>query len=294
MVTRPPSASPSCRSHGSRAAAPAVPGLLVAAAVLAGAGCGKKDGPGDLAPAASALAPSKAEPAAGAVWHYVVDDKSTTHVDMPGVKEHIQGDTTAARGSLDVSPKDLTKSRGVVRVDLASFATHTFGNGDDATQTEHARTWLEVVVGGKANDAMRWAEFAIRGIDGVRCMGIDSTPATDLATVPPVKDGADDVRTVSMTVHGDVLVHGHTVPKDVAVDVAFHYPPGAPADTPPARVEIKSRQPMRLVLKDLDVRPRDPAGQLLDWTAKLVSKVAETADVTVDVVATPAPAVAAP
>ena len=45
---------------------------------------------------------------------------------------------------LDVAAKDLAQSRGLVRIDLATFATHTFGNDDDATQTKHALTWLEV------------------------------------------------------------------------------------------------------------------------------------------------------
>jgi hypothetical protein len=37
------------------------------------------------------------------------------------------------------------------------------------------------------------------------------------------------------------------------------------------------------------VRPRDPAGQLLDWTTNLISKVADTADATVSLTATPLP-----
>ena len=98
-------------------------------------------------------------------WHYVVDPKSTTHVDMPGVKEHIKGDTTAATGHARRRARTTSRSRGgTVRIDLATFATHTFGTDDDATQTKHARTWLEVVVGDKTNDEMRWADFAIRGI----------------------------------------------------------------------------------------------------------------------------------
>jgi hypothetical protein len=244
--------------------------------------CSKKDEAASLAPAASALAISKADSTSMA-WHYVVDPKSATHVDMPGLKEHIKADTTGATGSLDVAGKDLTQSRGLIRIDLTTFATHTFGNDDDATQTKHARTWLEVTVGDKTSEEMRWADFAIRGIDGAS--------ATDLTKIDPTKDGADDVRTMSMTVHGDVLIHGHRIQKDALVDVAFRYPPGAGPDSRPARIEIKSKEPMRVVLKELDVRPRDPAGQLLDWTTKLVSKVAETADVTVDIGATPAPAV---
>jgi hypothetical protein len=256
----------------------------ILALTLIAAACSKKDDAEPLAPTASALTVSKTEPAI-ASWHYVIDPKSTTHVDMPGVKEHIKGDTTAATGTLDVSSKDLTQSRGNIRIDLATFATHTFGNDDDATQTKHALTWLEVMVGDKTSDDMRWADFAIRSVDGAS--------ATDLSAVAPTRDGGDDVRTVTMTVHGDVLIHGHRVQKDNVVEAAFRYPAGAAPDARPTRIEMKSKEPMHLVLKELDVRPRDPAGQLLDWTTKLISKVAETADVTVDLGATPAPATAA-
>ena len=72
-------------------------GLVLSAA------CSKKDDAASLAPAASALAVSQA-PSGSMAWHYVVDPKSTTHVDMPGIKEHIKADTTAAAGSLDVAP----------------------------------------------------------------------------------------------------------------------------------------------------------------------------------------------
>jgi hypothetical protein len=255
-------------------------GLVTAAA------CGKKDDAATLAPAASALSVSKVDSTSTA-WHYVVDPKSTTHVDMPGLNEHIKADTTAATGNLDVAPNDLTLSRGQVRVDLTSLATHTFGNDDDATQTKHALTWLEVTVGDKTSEEMRWADFAIRSID--------AASATDLTKVEPTAGGGvggGDVRTVTMTVHGDVLIHGHRIQKDAVVDVAFRYPSGSRADSRPEAIEIKTKEPMHVVLKDLDVRPRDPAGQLLDWTTRLISKVAETADVTVDLGAVPAPATA--
>jgi hypothetical protein len=255
----------------------AIAGAL--ALTLAGGACGKKDSAA-LAPAASSLAPSKSDPLATA-WHYTVDPKSTTHVDLPGLKEHIKGDTSAAAGTLDVVPTDLGQSRGIVRVDLATFETKTFGDEHDAAQTKHARTWLEAVVGDKVNEDMRWAEFAIRSIDNLT--------AADLTKVLPVKMGPDDVRTVSMTVHGELLVHGHKLPKDGVVDVSLRYPSGAAADSKPTRIEVKSKQPMSVVLKEHDVRPRDPAGQVLSWTTNLIAKVADAADVTVDIQATPAP-----
>lgn len=251
---------------------------LLGLTLVALAGCSKKDDSTPVAPAASSVAPSMAAPSAMA-WHFTIDPKSKTSVDMPGLKEHITGDTTAADGTLDVVAGDLAQSRGTVKIDLATFSTHTFGNEKDATQTEHARTWLEAVVDGKTNDAMRWATYAIRSVDGLS--------ATDLSKVAPTKDGADDVRTVTLTVHGDLLVHGHTVPKDGVVDVTFRYPSGAAPGAKPSRVTVKSKQPLHVVLKEVDVQPRDPVGKLTAWTTGLVSKVAEFADVTVDLSANP-------
>ena len=254
--------------------------LLPALAVVV-TGCSKKDEDTRVAPSASALAASAAD-ANAAVWRYAIDPSSSTEVDMPGLKEHIKGATTAATGNLDVVASDLAQSRGLVRVDLATFSTHTFGDADkDATQTKHARTWLEAVVDGRVNDSMRWADFAIRSIDGLS--------ATDVNAVAPTREGTDDIRRVTMTVHGDLLVHGHKLAKDDLVDVSFHYRVDAPAGSKPTRIEVRSKEPMRVVLKEHEVVPRDPAGQLLAWTTSLISKVAETADVTVALAATPMP-----
>jgi hypothetical protein len=243
------------------------------------AGCNKKSEDPAVAPSASALSATSADPST-TVWHYAIDSTSTTQVDMPGLKEHIKGATTAATGTLDVAPSDLAQSRGLVRVDLTTFSTRTFDDPDkNATQTKHARTWLEAVVDGRVNESLRWADFAIRSIDHLS--------ATDMRAVAPTREGADDVRRVAMTVHGDLLVHGRKLPKDDAVDVAFHYAPGAPPGSKPGRIEIVSKEPMRVVLKEYDVTPRDTAGQLLAWTTSLVSKVAETADVSVALAATP-------
>jgi hypothetical protein len=254
----------------------------VSLCLLVGAtGCSKKDDESRVATAASALSASTADPST-TTWRYVIDEGSATQVDMPGLKEHIQGATSTAAGTLDIVPSDLSRSRGLVRVDLATFTTHTFGDNDkDATQTKHARTWLEVVVDGKTNEKSRWAEFAIRSVDGLS--------ATDLRTVAPANDGPDDVRTVTMTVHGDLLVHGHQLPKEDVVQVSFRSPAGLAPGSKATRIEVRSKEPMRVVLKEHDVTPRDPAGQILAWTTSLISKVAETADVTVALTATAVP-----
>jgi hypothetical protein len=236
------------------------------------AGCSKEHGY-DVPIAASTVPPQS--PPVSMSWHFVVDPKSTTHVDMPGAAQHITGATSAATGALDIVGNDLAQSRGSVMIDLSSFSTTTFGNQDDAAQTKQARSWLET-----EREPMRWASLAIRSIDGLS--------ATDVSKVTPTKDGSDDVRLVAMTIHGDLLLHGGKVQQDCPVQVRFRYPSGAAADSKPARIEITSKEPMRVVLKQVDVQPRDAHGKISRWTADLLAKVAPAADITVSVNATPA------
>lgn len=247
---------------------------IVALAVLATLACDKKDS--ETGPAASSVAPpASAVPWGSTPWHFAIEPKGTAHVDMAGAKQHIQGDTSAAMGSLDVIAADLSKSHGSVMIDLSTFTTTTFGNQDDAAQTKQARTWLEV-----AQPQMRWASLAIRSIDALS--------ATDLSKVPATKDGPDDVRSVTMTLHGDLLLHDSKVAEDCPIEARFHYPTGAAPDVKPTRIEITSKEPMRVTLKDVNVQPRDSHGKALHWTADLLAKVAPSADVTVNLDATPA------
>jgi len=249
----------------------------VAAWCLVVVACSKRDGGADLAPASSALTASSNESAA--TWHFAIDPAGSTHVEMPGLKETIRADTTAASGTVDVVPNDLAMSRGTVRIDLSTLTMHTFGSDKDAAQTKHARTWLEVVTDDKTNEPMRWADFAIRSVDALS--------APDVSKAAPAREGGQDVRRVTMAVHGDLLVHGHEVPKDAVLEVSFRYAPGAGSTAKPNRIEIESKEPMRVVLKQHDVAPRDTEGKIAAWTASLISRVAETADVTVHLSAVP-------
>jgi hypothetical protein len=239
--------------------------------------CGKREPAAGASPSPPPSAAASAAAPAGA-WHYVADADGTAHVDMPGLAEHIQGEARGARGAIDLVAGDLASSRGQIAFDLATFATHTFHSDKDAAQTAHARTWLEVKVGDGVDEAMRWVTFSIRSID--------SASVPSLAAAPRTKDGDDVVRTVAFVMHGDLQLHGRTLPEDALVDVVFRSAQGDAEGAPPRRIDVRSRQPMRVVLKDFDVRPRDPAGQLVAWTTQLVSKVAETADVTVEFHAT--------
>lgn len=236
----------------------------------------KKETPVALAESASALSAALPPPSAKVVA-YDVDPASKTSIDMPGVKEHITADTDGAAGKLDVDLMNLANTRGEVKVDLTTLKTHTFKDDRDASQSAHARNWLQVgdVATADEKKANQYAVFAIQTVTNIS--------AADVSKVAATKDAGEDVRTITATVHGEFLVHGHKATKDVPVEARFHYPAGAPADSKPTKIDIKSTSPLRVTLKEHDVHPRDGFGKVAEWTTSLISKVAETADVTLDI-----------
>lgn len=258
--------------------------VVVALSLLGAVGCGDKKAV-PTAPAASSLAPST--PAASAkATRFTVDVKSTTSIDMPAPNEHIKAGTDAATGALDVDLKNLAETRGEVNADLTTLATKTFADADkNKAQTAHARTWLEVADGesGKLPDdvkaANRYATYAIRSVVNLS--------EVDLTKVPATKDGADEVRSVTATTKGELLIHGHKVDRDAEVTIAFRYAPGASADKPKG-MTITTRKPLRVVLAEHDVKPRDGFGKLAKGAFTLLgTKVADTADISLEIRAAP-------
>lgn len=245
------------------------------------AACGKKEETTTLAAPATMLAESKPAPEAKTV-HYLVDKDGKTSIDMPAPKEHIKAKTTAAAGALDVDLANLANTRGEVKIDLSTLTTFTFGDKDkDEAQTEHARTWLEAVVEGKVHEEGRWAIFAIRSIDGLS--------ATDASKIAPVTESGEDVRTVTLTAHGDFLLHGRKSSKDVKLQAKLHYSAGAPSTSTPIRIDITSAEPLQIVLAEHDVKPRDTFGKIAQGSFHLLgTKVAESASVSIVVSSTKA------
>jgi hypothetical protein len=262
--------------------------LLLLTAVLV-AGCDDKKT--NLAPAASSLAPAAPPPAGANLMKFALDPvESKTTIEMEAPKEKIKATTTGGSGVLEIDFKNLTNSRGEVKMDLATLVTSTFTGekeGDNKSQTTHARTWLEVADGEsgaldpKVKEVNRWAVYAIRHIEAVN-------PSADVATIAPTKDRGDDVRTLTMTTKGELLVHGRKVEqREAEVEVAFRYDSGAKPDQPKA-MTIKSKKPFRVVLAEHDVKPRDGFGKLAKGSYHLLgTKVADNADVALDLLAKP-------
>jgi hypothetical protein len=261
--------------------------LLLAVFSVIGA-CKDKENAVALAPSASSLSASTPAPTTNKILKLALDPKSKATIDMPAPKEHITAGTDAAVGSLEVDVMNLANSRGEVKMDLSTLTTGTFKDeSKDKTQTGHARCWLEVAdcedakIDEPVKAANKYAVYAIRSIENVS--------ATDLTKVAPTKDGDDEVRTVTMTTKGEVLIHGHKVEREAEVEAAFRYAPGSPADKPKL-VTIKSKKPFRIKLEEHDVKPRDNFGKIAKASFHLLgTKVADTADISLDIRATPQP-----
>lgn len=257
---------------------PLVLGLGVLSAL--GVGCEEKKPPLP-APAASVATPAEV-PSSAKGLELVVDPASTASIDMPAPKEHIKATASGAMGTLHVDPHDLTKSRGQVKFDLTTLTTSTFGDAKkDGAQTGHARTWLEVADGeeGKLPDDTkaqnRYATYTIQAIE--------RPSATDLAQVAPVRDGEDEVRKVTVVTKGDLLIHGHKVDREAEVEVELRYAPGSPVEKPKG-LRVRTKSPLHIVLAEHDVKPRDGFGKIAKSAFSLLgTKVADTADVTLDV-----------
>ena len=251
--------------------------------VFGAAGCDDKKDSSKLAPSASALAPSAVVPKSA---KFVVDPRSVTTLSLEAPQEKIKAKTDAALGSLDVDLTDITRARGEVKIDLTTLTTSTFEDeSKNKSQTTHARTWLEVADGedGKLDERVkqehRYAVYAIRAVD--------NPSATDVTKLAATKDGADEVRTVTLTTKGELLIHGHKVDRDAELEVQFRYDPGAPPDKPKA-LSVKSKKPLRVVLAEHDVKPRDGLGKIAKESFNLLgTKVAENADISLDLRATP-------
>ena len=239
--------------------------------------CSKDSAKPDLAPSASVVV-AAAPPKEAKVMPYVIDKTSKTSIDMPAPNEHIKADTTAADGKLDVDLMNVENTRGEVKIDLTTLTTHTFDDADKNTsQTTHSHNWLEVgdLVDAPTKDANRYAVFAIQSIDGAS--------AKDVSKIAPTKEGADDVRTVTLTAHGEFLLHQHKVKKDVTLEVKLHVPAGSPETAQPTRLDVRTTSPMKVLLAEHDVKPRDNFGKLAQKSFNLLgTKVAETADITLD------------
>jgi hypothetical protein len=260
--------------------------LLLATAA---AGCDQKSG-AQLAPTATALAPAKPK-AEGALTFAIDKASSKVAFAMDAPKEKITGRVHgAAQGDLLVDVTDVTKTTGLITLDLGGIELYQALAGADGSfgqetksekQNEHARTWLEISPDAPEADRKKNArvDFSISSIE--------SASEKDIRKL----SGAE--RKVTLVAQGELLLHGHKSPKKVELEAVFKM-----EGDKPTSVTVKTVKPFKVGLAEHDVKPREAFGKLAQSTLEILApKVAKEAEVTLELTAAAgatAPAKAAP
>jgi hypothetical protein len=212
-----------------------------------------------LAPTASALEPAKpAAPEASAFSVESASSKVTFLMEAP--IEKISGEAPgAATGTLFVNLADVSKSTGLVKVDLDKLTLYQEKRDDEGkafsartkneTQNEHARTWLEISPDTPApeRETNRYVEFSIRKVE-------DASATNVLAL-----GGAE--RKLTASVVGDLRVHGRKKEQRAKVELVFQFA-GDKAES----VKVRTLEPLMVGLEEYDVRPREAFGKLAQKT----------------------------
>lgn len=249
---------------------------LLAAMCLGAVAC-QEEKP-NLAPAATELkAPEVKVPAAATFEIDAASSKIELMMEAP--REKIRGRIAgAAKGTLHVDLADVTKSTGLVTVDLSSLELFQTVAGDDgkfgeetksALQNEHARTWLEISKD-TPDDVRRKNERAQLAITSIEARGEKS-----------VSTMSGPERAVTVAATGDFLLHQRQTTKTVELAATFHY-----EGDRPVRVTLKTTKPFAVGLAEHDVRPREAFGKLAQKTLEVLApKIAKEALVSIELTA---------
>lgn len=257
--------------------------LTLTTLALVAFGCGGDEE--EPAPSAPLEAPTP--PAAAAATAIEVTlDAATSNVDfvMTAPVEHIHGRAPhSMQGTLSLNLSDLAQSTGLVKIDLLELEVLQSKMDDDTNefteetrndrQNEHMRTWFQISEDGPADvrEANRWVEFRIASVPEVNHADVNAM--------------SGDERRVSVTVAGQLRVHGVTVEQTARLALVFRYE----GDTFQS-VEVSTAAPIPVNLAEHHIQPRSSFEQLAAKTlAAMGPKVADAAPITFEVTARPAP-----
>lgn len=244
--------------------------LTAASAAIACDDAEKKD----LAPTASALAADEA-PKSGSTTFAVDTDNSEVGFLMDAPIEKIHGEAKqSVTGDLHVDLKDVTKSTGLLKIDLDKLELYQQKREDEAgefgektkndKQNAHMKNWLEI--GSDApkdvREKNRWAQFKITKIENASAKDISSLGGSE--------------RKITADITGDFRLHGRKSQKSGKIEAVFLY-----EGDQPKSVRVKTLEPISVDLEAHDVRPREAFGKLAQATlSSLGKKVAKQAPIT--------------
>ncbi|TKD03560.1 YceI family protein [Polyangium fumosum] len=257
---------------------------FVALVALAASGCSKDEPNPNAAPVSSSLAPAKPKTEAGKPYAVEAQGaKVSFTMDAPIEKIFGEADGSTS-GELFVDPEDVTRSTGLLKIDLDKLVIYQQKRADEKAefgertksdlQNEHARDWLGI--GKDVAEAERQKRRTIE----FKLSKIETAGPKSVAGLT----GAE--RTMKLDVTGDLRLNERTAPKKAELEVTF-----VMEGDKVAAVRVKSTKPVAVNLDAHDVRPRNALGVILQKTADelttLGKKVSKDAMVSLDFQAKP-------
>lgn len=200
--------------------------------------------------------------------------KVTFGMQAPFEKQDGAVPQSATSGELNVDLDDLSKSTGLINVDISALEIYQQAAEEEGAygertksdlQNEHMRDWLEI--GEDAPEAEREKNKVIQ----FELSDIEAPSATDI-------NGLEgEQRKVTFTGVGKFRLHQRSAEKKVKMEAIFTY-----AGDKPTQVQVRTVEPFIVDLDEHDVRPRTGFGQLAEKTLSAMSpKVGKEAEVSV-------------
>ena len=187
-------------------------------------------------------------------------DSSSARVELtwgaPQAKVHGRV-VDAVTGQMEIDPRDLGKSTGVVRVDLAALELYRRNAAGEETkdeaQQERARRWLEFAIDAAMSPEQRSLAEEHRIVEFV-IDSVDAVTGNDLTTLKGEK------RRATLTVSGELSLHHIKVHKTAEVEAEFTFD----GDELVA-VALKTLEPLSVLPRDHGLAaPDDPAEKPLE------------------------------
>jgi polyisoprenoid-binding protein YceI len=240
--------------------------FLLASSLLLTA-CGKQEAPAELAPVASAALEAPKPASERSVKLAIDEGTSSMRFLMDSPLEKIDGDAPgSASGEIAVDLEDLSKSNGLVKIDLDKLTLYQQRRKDEGDsyserkkndlQNSHARDWFQIV---PKEGEVTPEQAAQNRIAELRIDKLDS-PVKSVLELPGPE------RKVAATVTGTLRLHGRQAQKSAKVELTFRF-----AGDKLESLGIKTLEPLVVELEKFDIHPRDAAGKLTKTVTEVIA-----------------------
>lgn len=188
---------------------------------------------------------------------YRLEPDSEVSVRLGKPSRRAKGRLKVAHSELLIRPDDLAATRAQLTFDLSTMRIEEEAPArapGALTLTEQSLQWLRVTPESKALAALRFARFRVTAVGE-----LSASAVVDGRAIRRREPGTV-LRRVELRATGDLELHRYRVPYTAALTATFHLPEPARAGELPKRVDLSTREPLRIDLVEHEIVPRDAHG----------------------------------